>query len=114
MRLHGYLGRRHHGAEGRCDTMRARWAVPFCHGSGHQVGLWYLAAGWRHTTRLPRSNKLFSKHRCKQKQRLVELIAAGPLVVGCETACWTSVLIRVLIWRELGILYNRHYPYSDT
>src|SRR6516165_8952684 len=32
----------------------------------------------------------------KQKQRLVELIEAGPLVVGCETACWTSVLIRVL------------------
>jgi transposase len=45
----------------------------------------------------------------KQKQRLVELIDAGPLVVGCETACWNSVLIRVLIWREFGILYNRHY-----
>ena len=35
----------------------------------------------------------------RQKKRLVELIEAGPLVVGCETACWTSVLIRVLIWR---------------
>src|SRR5207245_4981766 len=34
---------------------------------------------------------------------------AGPLVVGCETACWNSVLIRVLIWREFGVLYNRHY-----
>jgi transposase len=45
----------------------------------------------------------------KQKKRLVELIEAGPLVVGCETACWTSVLIRVLIWREFGVLYNRHY-----
>ena len=44
-----------------------------------------------------------------QKKRLVELIEAGPLVVGCETACWTSVLIRVLIWREFGVLYNRHY-----
>jgi transposase len=42
----------------------------------------------------------------RQKQRLVELIEAGPLVVGCETACWTSVLIRVLIWREFGVLYN--------
>jgi transposase len=29
--------------------------------------------------------------------------------VGCETACWNSVLIRVLIWREFGVLYNRHY-----
>jgi transposase len=45
----------------------------------------------------------------KQKQRLVELIEAGPLVVGCETACWDSVLIRVLIWREFGVLYNRQY-----
>jgi transposase len=45
----------------------------------------------------------------KQKKRLVELIEAGPLVVGLETACWTSGLIRVLIWREFGVLYNRHY-----
>jgi transposase len=45
----------------------------------------------------------------RQKPRLVELIEAGPLVVGCETACWTSVLIRVLIWREFGVLYNCQY-----
>lgn len=45
----------------------------------------------------------------KQKKRLVELIDAGPHVVGFETACWNSVLIRVLIWREFGVLYNRHY-----
>ena len=45
----------------------------------------------------------------KQRKRLVELIEAGPLVVGFETACWTSVLIRVLIWREFGVLYNRQY-----
>ena len=45
----------------------------------------------------------------RQKKRLVELIEAGPLVVGCETACWHSVLIRVLSWREFGVLYNRHY-----
>jgi transposase len=43
-----------------------------------------------------------------QKKRLVELIEAGPLVVGFETACWHSVLIRVLIWREFGVLFNRH------
>jgi len=42
----------------------------------------------------------------KQKQRVVELIDAGPLVVGGETACWTSVLSRVLIWREFGVLYT--------
>jgi len=45
----------------------------------------------------------------RQKNRLVELLEAGPQVVGCETACWTSALIRVLIWREFGVLYNRQY-----
>jgi transposase len=44
-----------------------------------------------------------------QKKRLVELLEAGPQAVGCETACWTSVLIRVLIWREFGVLYNCQY-----
>ena len=44
-----------------------------------------------------------------QRKRLVALIEAGPLGVGLETACWNSVLIRVLIWREFGVLYNRHY-----
>src|SRR3989441_6288920 len=45
----------------------------------------------------------------KQKRRLVDLLEAGPLVVGCETACWDAVLIRVLIWREFGVLSNRQY-----
>jgi transposase len=45
----------------------------------------------------------------RQRKRLVELVEAGPLVVGYETACWTSVLIRVLIWREFGVLYNCQY-----
>ena len=44
-----------------------------------------------------------------QKKRLVELLDAGPLVVGCETACWNAVLLRVLIWREFGVLYTRQY-----
>jgi transposase len=45
----------------------------------------------------------------RQKKRLVELLEAGPQVVGCETACWTSGLIRVLIGREFGVLYNCQY-----
>ena len=45
----------------------------------------------------------------RQKKRLRELVEAGPLVVGFETACWNAVLIRVLLWREFGVLYNRHY-----
>jgi transposase len=44
----------------------------------------------------------------KQRKRLVEVMEAGPRVVGCETACWTSILIRVLIWRAFGVLANRH------
>ena len=43
----------------------------------------------------------------RQQKRLVGLIEAGPLVVGGETACWNSVLIRVLIWREVGVLSKR-------
>ena len=45
----------------------------------------------------------------RPRKRLAELIDAGPQVVGCETACWDSVLLRVLIWREFGVLYNRQY-----
>jgi transposase len=45
----------------------------------------------------------------RQQKRLVELVEAGPLVVGCETACWTSGLSRVLIWREFGVLDNCQY-----
>jgi transposase len=58
----------------------------------------YCHGGGRPTTLTPR-----------QRTRLVERLDAGPLVVGFETACWHSVLIRVLIWRECGVLYNRHY-----
>jgi hypothetical protein len=39
---------------------------------------------------------------------VVELLEAGPLVVGLETACWHSVLIRVLVWYAFDVLYNRH------
>jgi transposase len=73
--------------------------------------------GWRQAFLLRGMDSLVYRHgggrrpklTAKQKKRLVELIEAGPLVVGCETACWTSVLIRVLIWREFGVLYNCQY-----
>jgi transposase len=42
-----------------------------------------------------------------QKKRWVALLAAGPLVVGCETACWHAVWLRVLSWRECGVLSKR-------
>ena len=45
----------------------------------------------------------------KQKRRVGDLLEAGPLIVGGETACWDAVLMRVLIWRECGVLSNRQY-----
>jgi transposase len=82
---------------------------------------WGLSAScisrWRQDFILHGENSVASRHgggrqtklTPKQRKRLVELVEAGPQVVGCETACWTSVLIRVLIWREFGVLYNRQY-----
>jgi hypothetical protein len=44
----------------------------------------------------------------RQNKRWVEWSEAGPLVGGGETACWHAVLIRVLIWRALGVRSHRH------
>jgi len=74
-------------------------------------------SAWQKAFLLRGIDRLVSGHRGgrrpqlspRQQHRLVELIEAGPLVVGCETACWTSVLIRVLIWREFGVLSNCQY-----
>ena len=43
-----------------------------------------------------------------QKQRLCDLIAAGP-AAGYATGCWHSALVQALIWREFGVMYNVHY-----
>jgi transposase len=80
---------------------------------------WSLRASclydWQRTFLLHGLDSLVYRHRGgrrpqltpRQKTRLVELVEAGPRVVGCETACWDAVLIRVLSWREFGVLYNR-------
>lgn len=44
-----------------------------------------------------------------QKQRLVEVLRAGPEEAEFVTACWTSLLVQQWIEREFGVLYNRHY-----
>lgn len=44
-----------------------------------------------------------------QKKRLCQLMDAGPEAAGFETGCWNSILIRVLIEREFGVLYDRYY-----
>jgi len=44
-----------------------------------------------------------------QKQRLCELVTAGPEAAGYQTGCWSSALLQDLIHREFGVLYNGHY-----
>lgn len=44
-----------------------------------------------------------------QKQRLCELIDAGPQAAGFDTACWSALLIQEVIRREFHVLYNRYY-----
>jgi transposase len=88
------------------EVLSERWGLsPSCLYHWRQAfllrgmdSLIYHQSGGRRPKLTPRQNK-----------RLVELLEAGPQVVGCETACWTSVLIRVLIWREFGVLYNCQY-----
>src|SRR5262245_52542610 len=93
----------HHGP---VEVLGERWGLsPSCLYPWRQAFLWrgmdslvYHPSGGRRPKLTPR-----------QKRRLVELLEAGPQVVGCATACWTSALIRVLIWREYGVLYNCQY-----
>jgi transposase len=44
-----------------------------------------------------------------QKQRLCDLVAAGPEAAGYRTGCWHAALLQALIWREFGVMYNVHY-----
>lgn len=44
-----------------------------------------------------------------QKDRLCEVLQAGPLAAGFRSACWNAALIQELIQREFGVLYNVHY-----
>ena len=44
-----------------------------------------------------------------QKQRLGDLVTAGPEAAGYATGCWTSALLQDLIYREFGRMYNVHY-----
>jgi transposase len=44
-----------------------------------------------------------------QKQRLLDLVAAGPEAAGYSTGCWHSALLQALIWREFDVMYSVHY-----
>lgn len=72
---------------------------------------------WLHAFMLQRSASLrygASPGRpCKltptQKDRLRELVTAGPLAAGYPTGCWSGLLLQDLIYREFGQFYNAHY-----
>jgi hypothetical protein len=91
----------HHGP---VAMLGERWGLsPACLYAWHEAFLLHGLASWvsRHSGGRP------PQLTPRQKKRLGELMDAGPLVVGCETACWHAVLLRVLIWREFGGLYHR-------
>jgi transposase len=48
----------------------------------------------------------------RQNKRVVALLEAGPQGVGGEPAWWTAVRIRVLRWRECGVLSNGQYVWT--
>jgi transposase len=45
----------------------------------------------------------------RQRARLKEVVKAGSEAAGFQTACWTTVLIQQVIYREFGVLYSRQY-----
>ena len=68
----------------------------------------FLLRRWA-SLRAHKSSGRPAKLKQAQKQRLGELIDAGPEAAGYDTGCWNSALIQDLIWREFGCLYNVHY-----
>ncbi|MGH7752707.1 MAG: IS630 family transposase [Gemmatimonadales bacterium] len=44
-----------------------------------------------------------------QRQRLAELVTAGPEAAGFPTGCWHALLIQQVIAREFGVAYNVQY-----
>jgi transposase len=44
-----------------------------------------------------------------QKQRLKEVITAGPEAAGYPTGCWNSALVQHWIERAFGVLYSVQY-----
>ncbi|HSH78195.1 MAG TPA: helix-turn-helix domain-containing protein, partial [Herpetosiphonaceae bacterium] len=68
----------------------------------------FLVDGWaslRPRTSPGRPAKLTAT----QKQRLRDLVTAGPEAAGYPTGCWSSALLQDLIHREFGQVYSVHY-----
>lgn len=44
-----------------------------------------------------------------QRQRLAEIVQAGPEAAGFPTGCWHALLIQQVIWREFHVTYHVQY-----
>src|SRR5688572_9445203 len=44
-----------------------------------------------------------------QRQRLAEIVTAGPEAAGFPTGCWHALLVQQVVWREFGVTYNVQY-----
>jgi transposase len=44
-----------------------------------------------------------------QRQRLAEIVKAGPEAAGFPTGCWHALLIQQVIWREFHVTYHVQY-----
>ena len=44
-----------------------------------------------------------------QRQRLAEVVKAGPEAAGFPTGCWHALLLQQVIWREFRVTYNVQY-----
>ena len=44
-----------------------------------------------------------------QRDRLKELVAAGPLAAGYPSGCWSSLMLQDLVYRAFGRCDNAHY-----
>jgi transposase len=44
-----------------------------------------------------------------QRQRLAEIVTAGPEAAGFPTGCWHALLIQHVIWREFHVTYHVQY-----
>jgi transposase len=50
-----------------------------------------------------------AKLTAKQRERLAEIVQAGPEAAGFPTGCWHALLIQQVIERELHVTYNVQY-----
>ena len=44
-----------------------------------------------------------------QRQRLAEIVRAGPEAAGFPTGCWHALLVQQVIWREFHVTYHVQY-----